>query len=89
MPCEKKRVNDYGAAPEAAQWNGSMDEPPVASLANQPLTQQGIFDNLCRCIRYIKTHTFYSDHRFFSKFELHLFQRENFLAKVLLSSFTN
>ncbi|EGI65443.1 hypothetical protein G5I_06114 [Acromyrmex echinatior] len=39
VPCEKKRVNDYGAAPEAAQWNGSMDEPPVASLANQPLTQ--------------------------------------------------
>lgn len=33
MPCRKKRVNDYGAAPEAAQWNGSMDEPPVASLA--------------------------------------------------------
>ncbi|KYN40633.1 hypothetical protein ALC56_04942 [Trachymyrmex septentrionalis] len=46
VPCGKKRVNDYGAAPEAAQWNGSMDEPPVASLANQPLTQ-GMFDNLC------------------------------------------
>ncbi|KYN16322.1 hypothetical protein ALC57_11404 [Trachymyrmex cornetzi] len=43
VPCGKKRVNDYGAAPEAAQWNGSMDEPPVASLANQLLTQ-GIFD---------------------------------------------
>lgn len=52
MPCRKKRVNDYRAAPEAAQWNDSMDEPPVASLANQP-PAQGTFDNLRYCIRCI------------------------------------
>lgn len=57
MPCRKKRVNDYGAAPEAAQWNGSMDEPPVASLADQP-SAQGTFDNLCRCIQCTRTRAF-------------------------------
>lgn len=57
VPCRKKRVNDYGAAPEAAQWNGSMDEPPVASLTNQ-LPAQGTFDNLC-CTRCTRAHAFY------------------------------
>lgn len=31
--CERSG-SDYGAVPEATQWNGSMDEPPVASLAS-------------------------------------------------------
>jgi len=75
MPCRKKRVNDYGAAPEAAQWNGSMDELPVASFVNRR--------RRTRSIIYVATYGvsefahFLSDHRFFNKFELHFF-----LAKV-------
>lgn len=33
---ERSGVSDYKATPEATQWNGSMDEPPVASLGTNP-----------------------------------------------------
>lgn len=83
MPCRKKRANDYGAAPEAAQWNGSMDEPPVASLTDQ-LPAQGTFDNLC-CIRCIRARAFCPGSRILQRIRSCAFsQRRKFHQTKLL-----